>query len=73
MLGEKAAMACTVAVETVIVEHYNEQLRQIMESPKPDKVIERIKKTTKKNHVCVFYFPTFTILSGTLGYNNKVP
>lgn len=48
MLGEKAAMACTVAVETVIVEHYNEQLRQIMESPKPDKVIERIKKTTKK-------------------------
>uniref|UniRef100_W8BPR0 5-demethoxyubiquinone hydroxylase, mitochondrial n=1 Tax=Ceratitis capitata TaxID=7213 RepID=W8BPR0_CERCA len=37
LLGEKAAMACTVAVETVIVEHYNEQLRQIMESPKPDK------------------------------------
>ncbi|XP_053949861.1 5-demethoxyubiquinone hydroxylase, mitochondrial [Anastrepha ludens] len=37
LLGEKAAMACTVAVETVIVDHYNEQLRQIMESPKPDK------------------------------------
>lgn len=38
LLGEKAAMACTVAVETVIVEHYNEQLRQIMESPDVDKV-----------------------------------
>lgn len=38
LLGEKAAMACTVAVETVIVEHYNDQLRQIMESPSVDKV-----------------------------------
>lgn len=38
LMGEKAAMACTVAVETVIVEHYNDQLRQIMESPNPDKV-----------------------------------
>ncbi|XP_015123243.2 5-demethoxyubiquinone hydroxylase, mitochondrial [Diachasma alloeum] len=32
LLGEKAAMACTVAVETVIVDHYNEQLRTLMES-----------------------------------------
>ncbi|XP_055305796.1 5-demethoxyubiquinone hydroxylase, mitochondrial-like [Sitodiplosis mosellana] len=39
LLGEKAAMACTVAVETVIVEHYNDQLRQIMESPNVDKDI----------------------------------
>lgn len=38
LLGEKAAMACTVAVETVIVEHYNDQLRQIMDSPNVDKV-----------------------------------
>lgn len=38
LMGEKAAMACTVAVETVIVEHYNDQLRQIMENPKVDKV-----------------------------------
>ncbi|XP_058443682.1 5-demethoxyubiquinone hydroxylase, mitochondrial [Malaya genurostris] len=33
LLGEKAAMACTVAVESVIVEHYNDQLRQLMENP----------------------------------------
>lgn len=38
LLGEKAAMACTVAVETVIVEHYNDQLRQIMDRPDVDKV-----------------------------------
>lgn len=31
MLGQKAAMACTVAVEDCIVEHYNDQLRSIME------------------------------------------
>ncbi|KAI8123161.1 mitochondrial, 5-demethoxyubiquinone hydroxylase [Lucilia cuprina] len=45
LMGEKAAMACTVAVETVIVEHYNEQLRQIMDSPNPDK--ELLKTITK--------------------------
>lgn len=38
LLGEKAAMACTVAVETVIVDHYNDQLRQLMEEPKVDQV-----------------------------------
>lgn len=38
LLGEKAAMACTVAVETVIVEHYNDQLRQIMDSSNVDEV-----------------------------------
>lgn len=38
LLGPKAAMACTVAVETVIVEHYNDQLRQLMEEPTVDKV-----------------------------------
>lgn len=34
LLGEKAAMACTVAVESVIVEHYNAQLRELMDDPK---------------------------------------
>lgn len=49
LLGEKAAMACTVAVETVIVEHYNDQLRQIMESPNPDKVSGVYEYVTKRN------------------------
>lgn len=44
MLGDKAAMACTVAVETVIVEHYNDQLRSLMEDPDGNKeLLETIK------------------------------
>lgn len=38
LLGEKAAMACTVAVEDIIVKHYNAQLTEIMECESPDKV-----------------------------------
>jgi ubiquinone biosynthesis monooxygenase Coq7 len=32
LLGEKAAMACTVAVETVIDEHYGRQLNELGQS-----------------------------------------
>lgn len=32
LIGSEAAMACTVAVEETIGEHYNNQLRQLMES-----------------------------------------
>lgn len=45
LLGEKAAMACTVAVEDVIVKHYNSQLTEIMECENPDKVINEKKKS----------------------------
>ena len=31
LLGQRAAMACTVAVEEVITEHYNSQLRVLHE------------------------------------------
>lgn len=45
LLGEKAAMACTVAVESVIVEHYNDQLRTLLEDPNVDKeLLDTIKK-----------------------------
>lgn len=30
LLGPKAAMACTVAVENVITQHYNDQIREII-------------------------------------------
>jgi len=32
LLGEKAAMACTVAVESSITDHYNAQIRELMKS-----------------------------------------
>lgn len=45
LLGEKAAMACTVAVETVIVQHYNDQLRELMDDPNSDpELLATIKK-----------------------------
>lgn len=44
-MGKKAAMACTVAVETVIVDHYNDQLRTLMEDPNVDReLLETITK-----------------------------
>lgn len=45
LMGEKAAMACTVAVETVIVEHYNDQLRNLMENS--DTVDKELLETIK--------------------------
>ncbi|XP_057339188.1 5-demethoxyubiquinone hydroxylase, mitochondrial [Microplitis mediator] len=49
LMGEKAAMACTVAVETVIVEHYNDQLRALMEDSNRDNgVDEELLETIKK-------------------------
>lgn len=47
LLGERAAMACTVAVETVIVEHYNDQLRTLMEKTN-ENIEEEILETIKK-------------------------
>lgn len=46
LMGQKAAMACTVAVENVIVEHYNDQLRSLMEvSDEADKeILDTIKQ-----------------------------
>lgn len=32
LLGKEAAMACTVAVEEVIADHYNDQVRQLLET-----------------------------------------
>lgn len=44
-MGEKAAMACTVAVESVIVDHYNDQLRTLMAEPEKNKeLLETIQK-----------------------------
>jgi len=54
LMGEKAAMACTVAVETVIVEHYNDQLRQLMEDPNTDKkllaIITKFRDEEQEHH-----------------------
>ena len=33
LMGKEAAMACTVAVEEVIAEHYNDQVKILLDSP----------------------------------------
>ena len=40
LLGEKAAMACTEAVETEIGGHYNNQLRELVRMLKEDPELE---------------------------------
>jgi len=45
LLGEKAAMACTVAVEEVIDEHYQEQIEELeANNPEEKELVEKIKK-----------------------------
>jgi ubiquinone biosynthesis monooxygenase Coq7 len=43
-LGEKAAMACTVAVEEVIDEHYAKQLQELKSNPKLKKMIAKFRE-----------------------------
>lgn len=48
LLGEKAAMACTVAVETSIVEHYNNQIREIMSSATDKETAKELLESIQK-------------------------
>lgn len=54
LLGPKAAMACTVAVESVIVDHYNDQLRTLMSDPDANKellqVIQKFRDEEQEHH-----------------------
>lgn len=47
-------MACTVAVETVIVEHYNDQLRTLLNDPEANKelmeTITRFRDEEQEHH-----------------------
>lgn len=45
LLGKEAAMACTEAVETVIGDHYNEQLRELHRFKNPNKQLDYLSKT----------------------------
>ncbi|QQP49819.1 5-demethoxyubiquinone hydroxylase_ mitochondrial [Caligus rogercresseyi] len=46
LLGKEAAMACTVAVESSITEHYNDQIRELLNDD-PETHKELIEKITK--------------------------
>jgi 3-demethoxyubiquinol 3-hydroxylase len=49
-LGVKAAMACTVAVETVITEHYNHQLAQGVLDASLTSTIEKFRDEEMEHH-----------------------
>jgi len=45
LMGPKMAMACTAAVESVITEHYNDQIRELMVNPEANReLLETIRK-----------------------------
>ncbi len=44
LMGERAAMACTVAVEEVIDEHYQEQLDRLESNPAENSLRDKIKR-----------------------------
>lgn len=57
MLGPKVAMATTVAIEKVITDHYNEQIRTLIENPQMAKenqnlieVISRFRDDEQEHH-----------------------
>lgn len=51
LLGEKAAMACTVAVESVIDDHYREQLAELPESEAAlGETIEQFRQEEMEHH-----------------------
>jgi len=48
LMGEKSAMACTEAVETVIGEHYNDQLREFATLPEDHPSIPLLKSVVRE-------------------------
>lgn len=54
LLGPKMAMACTAAVETVITDHYNDQIRQLIADPKGNEelleIIRRFRDEEMEHH-----------------------
>ncbi|KAL9556683.1 hypothetical protein MBANPS3_001769 [Mucor bainieri] len=49
LMGKEAAMACTEAVETVIGDHYNEQLRELHELRNPNQQLDYLSKASIHN------------------------
>lgn len=64
MLGKEAAMACTEAVETVIGNHYDDQLRELVAMKEPNQDLADLSKVNLSKSVCndncnnysLFYF-----------------
>ncbi len=78
MLGEKAAMACTVAVESVIDEHYAAQEKELGDDETELKTtIEKFRADEKEHHDTALNLgaedsPLYQILTTAIVYKTKL-
>ncbi len=78
MLGEKAAMACTVAVESVIDEHYAAQEARLGEEERELKAtIQKFRADEKEHHDTALNYgaeatPLYHILRNAVVYQTKL-
>ncbi|KAL2919012.1 ubiquinone biosynthesis monooxygenase Coq7 [Polyrhizophydium stewartii] len=54
MLGKEAAMACTEAIETAIGDHYNSQIRELLEL-ESDPEITKLTEARSRRRACAFW------------------
>lgn len=72
LIGPKAAMACTAAVETEIDKHYSEQLEQLGdEEPELAAVIEKFREDEREHHDVAIaegaeQAPAYPVMSGLI-------
>ncbi len=78
LLGEKAAMACTVAVEAVIGEHYAEQEKELGDDEKPLKAkIHQFREEELEHHDSALDHgaketPLYDVLTKAISLNTKL-
>ncbi|MGE0754755.1 MAG: demethoxyubiquinone hydroxylase family protein [Alphaproteobacteria bacterium] len=77
LLGEKAAMACTVAVESVIDEHYAKQEEQLQGEPELKRVVTKFRADEKEHHDIALEqgaktSPLYQILTTAIVYKTKL-
>lgn len=77
LLGEKAAMACTEAVESVIGEHYAQQEAQLDDEPELKKVVQKFRADELEHHDIAIEegakeSPFYQILTTAILYKTKL-
>ena len=77
LLGEKSAMACTVAVESVIDEHYAAQETKLADEPELKSIVSKFRADEKEHHDIALEqgaesSPLYQILTTVIVYKTKL-
>lgn len=77
LMGEKSAMACTAAVESVIDEHYAAQEQKLHDEPELKSVITKFRADEKEHHDIALEqgaesSPLYRILTTAIVYQTKL-